>query len=122
MTAIFMQTSKRSYPFELGTTSLIANCMINLYTTTFITTQLLRHRSLARFLVTFPQSDASRSIPTSATARQDRIIKIFIESAAINVPIVIATAVGGLGKHPWYYLMFSITAYSQVGQPPAKHK
>ncbi|KAF5349727.1 hypothetical protein D9756_008956 [Leucocoprinus leucothites] len=68
----------------LQATALFSNVVLNIYATLFITSRLLSHRKLTMKLIG-GNADTSRHL---------YIVSILLESAAINVPITIAAAVG----------------------------
>lgn len=89
---------------ELQSIMFISNAVINLYTTIFISLRLLLHQQ------TVARSFGTKRLP----ARYLYIIYVLLQSAAVNVPIAITTAVGvwlGLG---WGLVMIPIAGASQV--------
>ncbi len=72
------------FPGTPGTVAIASNLTLTVYATFFLTIRLLAHRKLMRAC----QEDKAR------TKQHLRIITILLESAVINVPITIATAVG----------------------------
>ncbi|KAF5349622.1 hypothetical protein D9756_008976 [Leucocoprinus leucothites] len=72
----------------LQATSFFSNVILNIYATLFITIRLFSYRKVVKTLIG-GKADTSRYLD---------IVNILLESAAINVPITIAAAVGiGLG-------------------------
>lgn len=69
---------------HLQATALVSNTVLNIYATLFITIRLLDYRKTVMTLLG-GKADTSRYL---------HIVSILLESAAINVPITIAAAVG----------------------------
>lgn len=87
----------------LQATALISNVVLNIYAALFIAIRLLSYTKVVKTLVG-GKADTSRYLD---------IVNILLESAAINVPITIAAAVGiGLGELFGYI----ITPVAVVGQ------
>lgn len=72
------------FPGIPGTVAITSNSALTVYATLFLTTRLLAHRKLTIAC----QGDKT------LTKQHLRIITILLESAAINVPMAIASAVG----------------------------
>ncbi|KAF9447977.1 hypothetical protein P691DRAFT_670379 [Macrolepiota fuliginosa MF-IS2] len=98
----------------------VLNALTNIYGTAFITIRLLRHRRMAR--ICFGDK--------TSMARHHGIVGILVESAAINIPIAICTAVGNMGVKSVslsWSIVYSICTPSQVRQsgfiltPQAEH-
>ncbi|KAJ3570553.1 hypothetical protein NP233_g4331 [Leucocoprinus birnbaumii] len=70
----------------LEETALLSNAMLNAYATMFIAVRLLKHKKSLMVSIAREQVKSSRHL--------EHIVRIFLESAAINVPIAIVTAVG----------------------------
>ncbi|KAJ3570544.1 hypothetical protein NP233_g4329 [Leucocoprinus birnbaumii] len=70
----------------LQTTAFLSNAVLNTYATFFITIRLLKYRKAMMV-----HADSERKAETS---RYLHIVSILLESAAINIPITIAAAVG----------------------------
>ncbi len=85
-----------------GTVGFTSNIILNIYATIFITTRLLLHR---RIVMACAQDKA-------LTAQHIYIIGILLESAVVNLPITIVTAVW-IGS-PLEQVALPISAASQV--------
>ncbi|KAF5357063.1 hypothetical protein D9756_006521 [Leucocoprinus leucothites] len=85
---IAILTEDHGYPHVLGAMALVSNAILNIYATTFISIRLLRYER------SIPKAAFRPSSPTVPVAKESRhIIQLFIQSAAINVPVAIAAAV-----------------------------
>ncbi len=94
----------------LGTLAYSANIILNLYAASFITIRLLVHRRLV-LATRIGNNEVS-------TVQHLYIIGILLESAAINVPVAIAAAVGiGTGRAFVETVMTPAIAASQVCSP-----
>ncbi|KAF9447975.1 hypothetical protein P691DRAFT_818495 [Macrolepiota fuliginosa MF-IS2] len=105
MTCAIPATAKIANPLQAAL--FILNALINTYGTIFIIIRLLQHRQVAKHC--FQVGDRVPATKYHST------MGILLESAAINVPVAICTAVGNLASSsssPWA-IVFSIIGPSQ---------
>lgn len=101
-------TPHHSYPIVLVTVSSTFNATLNIYATVFITTRLFQHRRLA--IACFG--------PTAPTAQYLHLAGIFLESAAINVPILLVASIGHATRQlDGATYVFDIAIVCQVSLP-----
>lgn len=86
-----------------------SNLTLNIYATLFIAIRLIRHRRLA--IVCFGSA--------ALTMQHLRIVGILLESAAINVPILLAAVVGAVTQQVYGTFLFGIAVTCQVSHPNA---
>lgn len=112
--AIGAQTPKHSFPGALLMLILVSNCVLNTYATCFITARLAWHQRLVD-VHSVASTESSSSATTQATTRprHHQIIRVLIESAAINIPVALTAAVGAFNRLPYYFILGNITVSCQ---------
>lgn len=103
-TAILPAVWHPAFPGVPGTITMVSNLALNVYATLFITTRLLAHRKM---VITAMGNKI-------LVARHLQIVTILLESAAVNLPITIATAVGLVTGKTFGGVIGPIAAPSQV--------
>lgn len=85
------------YPAVFAVLSLGLNSLLNIYATSLIAFRLLQHQRLVKSCLG----------PDNATQHQ-RIIRVLLESAAINVPITLTIAIGRAGNQVFSFILLGI--------------
>lgn len=88
----------------LGTAALLYNAVLNVYATAFLITALLRYRTV--HVKCFGKK--------ASTSHHLHLTSILLESAAINVPVVIASAIGMGLNQEFGTIIFIAVVPSQV--------
>jgi hypothetical protein len=92
---------------NLTAAAFVSNAVMNIYATTFLTSRLLSYRRMSK--ICFGEK--------AHTAHHIHLVNIFLQSAAINVPMSICAAVGLSSEKTWGSIISVPAVASQVSLP-----